>query len=169
MRYFAKKGGIDMKTPLIKALAIHACLISYVNAQDDALQDHALYGQPPVPVLVMHANQEASQGNYQEALIHINQAIEVEPKNARCIKLRGNVRFAQDNYVEAIKDFDTVVGLEPKNAKAYTERAIVHFAMMNFHSALVDADKAAQLNPEDEEAKDLQKLIVKTMKKQSSK
>ena len=96
---------------------------------------------------ITEATALAKQGNFQQALNDMNQAIALDPSNAHAYNLRGNLYFAMENYTAALADLDRVVQLMPNVSGAYSDRAIVYYAMKNYQPALSDSDTALKLDP----------------------
>lgn len=142
-----------MKTKLSYLLIALNATISFAHAEEVDTKTH-----------VNTAKEHAKEGNYDEALNKLNEAILANPKDPRAYRLRANVYFAQGNFPKALADFDQVVKLNPTDASAYTDRAVTHNSMLNYGAALVDINKALSIDPNDEYAKKVKEHIEADMK-----
>ena len=52
-------------------------------------------------------------GRYDQALAHLNRAIELNPEDASAIGSRGRTYWAMDRYVEALADLNRASELDP--------------------------------------------------------
>ena len=66
--------------------------------------------------------EECKKGNTNNAIIYLNEAIEIEPHDARFYISRGTFK-AKENYAEAIKDYTKAIEIDPSNVFAYRLRA----------------------------------------------
>ena len=105
-------------------------------------------------------NSYAKSGNYEQALIALNTAIQTNPGNARAYKLRGHVYYAMGNYSRSFNDLNHVVTLVPNSANALADRAIAHSVMGNHGLALADIDHALMIKPSSTFAQAVRKEIL---------
>jgi FK506-binding protein 4/5 len=57
-------------------------------------------------------------GEHAECIRACDTAIELDPKNEKCLFRRGQSQIAMTRYNEAIKDFQEVLKLNPSNSAA---------------------------------------------------
>ena len=82
------------------------------------------------------------QGRLREATPLIQQALDVDPKNASALYLRGVVLFRQDQLGPARKAFDQVAQLVPDHAPTLNNLAIILWKQKNEPAALKSYDAA---------------------------
>jgi Flp pilus assembly protein TadD len=87
--------------------------------------------------------------NYPEALVHINQAIDLSPYNSNYISERGVVLFHLGNKKEALENMDKALALDPQNPYRYSSRAFIKDSMGDVDGAISDYEMAVALDPED--------------------
>lgn len=109
-------------------------------------------------------NAQAKKGNYSQALIALNTAINKDPHHARAYKIRGHVHYAMGDYNKALTDLDHVVTLVPDSANAYVDRAIVESVMGKHGLALADIERALALKPTSSFAKAVRAEILERAK-----
>jgi tetratricopeptide (TPR) repeat protein len=88
-------------------------------------------------------------GQYKEALVDFNRAINLAPEDARVITGRGITRMLMKCYDEALTDFERAVDLNPQDADIIAIRGVTYMHMEHYERALADFDQAIALNPED--------------------
>jgi tetratricopeptide (TPR) repeat protein len=86
--------------------------------------------------------------NYSEALKAFDEAIQLEPKDARLLTQRGRTRLNLRDANGAVADFTQAIQLDPKDANfAYLYRGDVYASQQRFPLALADYNQGIQLNP----------------------
>jgi tetratricopeptide (TPR) repeat protein len=115
--------------------------------------------QPPQPPVATAPSQTADdlllQGlnffrakNYRQALQVFDQAIQLEPKDARLFTQRGRTKFNLRDPKGALTDLNQALQLDPKDSNfAYLHRGNIYAGLMQFPSALADYNQGIQLNP----------------------
>ena len=89
------------------------------------------------------------QGDYEKARGFYNQALQLEPQNARAYGNRGLAKAALGDYQGAIADYNQVLKLDPQyDAKTYHNRGIAKRALGDYQGAIADYDQALELNPQ---------------------
>ena len=90
-----------------------------------------------------------SHGQYQEALVQINKAINEDDEFYGYYINRGNTSLKLGAFEEALTDYDHALVLEPSVPDSYFLRGRA-LDTLNFHDkAIEDFTKAIELNPED--------------------
>jgi tetratricopeptide (TPR) repeat protein len=56
--------------------------------------------------LVIQGNDSFDLGNYSDAIVYYNKALEIEPGNFAAISSKGFAQYELENYNEAIDSFD---------------------------------------------------------------
>ncbi len=60
-------------------------------------------------------NDEISKGVWRKAILHYNQAIEIDPSYSACLVLRGNCRFKSGDLAAAKEDYETAAMKNPRD------------------------------------------------------
>jgi tetratricopeptide (TPR) repeat protein len=87
-------------------------------------------------------------GDLDGALFDYNQAVKLDPKDARACNNRGNVKFRKGDLNGAMADFNQAIRLNPQFALAYNNRGNVKFRRGDLNGAMSDYNQAIQLNPQ---------------------
>ena len=150
---------------LIIYLSFSICLIGY-NSTAEAQQE----SQPPAPqaetadTYLDSGIEKAKSGEYEEAFIDFDKAIEVDPQYAEAYFNRGvayyNLRliyydFDDDEYLflsKAIDDFDKAININPQYAEAYHARGLVKMQLGKYKEAIDDLDTAIEIHTQLAEA-----------------
>jgi tetratricopeptide (TPR) repeat protein len=97
-------------------------------------------------------------GNYRQAIIEYNEAIEIEPDNSVFYYNRGHAYKEIIEYDKAIPDFTRAIELDPDFFDPYLDRGIVFLDLAEdpqdkyLNLAMSDFDIAIMLKPNDEYA-----------------
>lgn len=100
---------------LAAGVAVIAVIASSVIAEDD------------LPQLIRQARTSSAQGNYQQAVEFLNQAIATNENSPSLFRMRGQENFKAGNVDASIEDFDRVADLAPNQEKTLWERGISHY------------------------------------------
>ena len=76
-----------------------------------------------------------------------NEAIRLDPHNARFYYDRGIAYRRQGDIDRAMTDLSEAIGLDPRHAGAYNERGYAYYQKHDFARAIADYDQAIKLNP----------------------
>ena len=88
----------------------------------------------------------AGSGKYQQAIVNFNQAIRLDPNNAKYYYNRGIAHGNLDQNQQALEDFDTAIRLNPNYAEAYSNRGFVYMVKLgNKKKACYDWKLACEL------------------------
>ena len=90
--------------------------------------------------------------DYNDAIAHYTQAIQLDPKNRAAYNNRGLTNNARGDYDRAIADFSDAIRLDPKDARAYNNRCIAHNNNGERDLALADCNEAIRLDPKSAQA-----------------
>ena len=94
----------------------------------------------------------AMEFEFHDALILIDQVIELDPENAIAYSNRGNILKELGKYEEALHALDIAIQLAPAYAEAYCNKGNVLQELHRYEEALAWYDKAFTLNPHYAEA-----------------
>jgi len=112
-----------------------------------------LYGQP----------REPGQERPDEAPDEFDQAIRLNPGNARAWVRRGDARRERGDYERALGDYDIAIGLDPDNPFPLVWRADTLRCLERYDAALADASHAIDLDPGRAEFFNMRALVYHDM------
>ncbi len=81
------------------------------------------------------------------AIRNYNEAIRLDPQNARTLSARGSAWLSKKEHGQAIADFDEAIRLDPKNTLAYIGRGKTSAARKQYTQAIADFSEAVWLDP----------------------
>jgi tetratricopeptide (TPR) repeat protein len=84
-------------------------------------------------------------GDYDQAILCFDKAIEVEGKFPEAYCNRGAAYFEKGDYDRAFDDFTKAIELDPEIADAYGNRAVVYYQKKEYDKAWADVHKAQSL------------------------
>ncbi len=84
---------------------------------------------------------------YEEALLEMQKAIELEPNNARYHDNLSTTLHMMKHYEEALQEEQKAVDLEPDNARYHDSLGITLHAMKCYEDARLEKQKATELEP----------------------
>lgn len=88
-------------------------------------------------------------GNVNQAILHLQEAIKLEPNNPDYLSELGVTYFhAKDGY-QSLYFMDKAVELDPKNPYRYSSRAYIRSVFGMNNEAMADYEMAIKLDPED--------------------
>jgi tetratricopeptide (TPR) repeat protein len=87
-------------------------------------------------------------GEYDKAIVELEQAIELEPDNAGAYTTNLALSYSMNgDYENAVAAWTEVINAEPDKADAYYERAMSHFDLKQYSRAMADCTQAIDLDP----------------------
>ena len=86
---------------------------------------------------------------YGEALDAYDQAIRLDPTNARFYSNKGRALNRLKRYEEAVATYDQAIHLDPTNTLAYYKKGYILNSLKQHEEAIVVYDQAIHLNPND--------------------
>ncbi len=92
------------------------------------------------------------QKKYQQALKHMDEAVELYPVLAQAYNNRGILYSHLGEYEKAIEDYSEILRRDPDDVPVYNNRGTAYFKLKQYEQALVDYDTAIQLQPHYPEA-----------------
>ena len=93
------------------------------------------------------------QGDYEKAKEFYDQALTLDPQNARARGNRGLVKAASGDYPGAVADYNKVLEIDPQyNAKTYHNLGVAKAAQKDYLGALADYDEVLWLDPQNARA-----------------
>jgi len=86
-------------------------------------------------------------GHTREAIACYDEAVRVDPQDAKLYNNRGTAHRAEGQLDQALRDFDEAIRLNPWYPPAYNNRGLVFHSLGEEEKALKDFDMAIQLSP----------------------
>jgi tetratricopeptide (TPR) repeat protein len=112
----------------------------------------SLLKQPSyTPALYALSNIYLELKEYEKALVAINKAIQITPKNANLYNEKYVVLSSLKRDQEALLAINEAIALSPRSA-FYSNRGNAYSALKDYAKAIADYNKAIAINPEDAEA-----------------
>lgn len=90
---------------------------------------------------------------YSEAIVHYNQALELNPTSAIIFSNRSAANLKLENYGFAEADATKSIQADPSYIKGYYRRGSAYFSMGKFKEAIADLKTVCRIVPNDKEAK----------------
>ena len=90
---------------------------------------------------------KAKTKDFKNAILDLNSAIEVEPRNSLALTLRAIAKRELVDYKGAIEDYDIVLEINPNDVEALNNRGLVKRFSRDDAGAIKDFKKALELNP----------------------
>ena len=90
--------------------------------------------------------EECKKGNTNNAIIYLNEAIEIEAYDARFYISRGAFK-GTENHADAIEDYSKAIEIEPNNVFAYRLRGDSKAKLGDYQGAIDDYTKAIEIYP----------------------
>jgi tetratricopeptide (TPR) repeat protein len=91
----------------------------------------------------------ARKGRSNEAMVHYEEAIRLQPYYANAYYNRGNVLFTMGRTDEAIADWETTLEIQPDDADAHTGLGNALLRKGSLKEAIAHYEKALAIAPED--------------------
>ncbi|MFO0828121.1 MAG: tetratricopeptide repeat protein [Phycisphaerales bacterium] len=92
------------------------------------------------------ARQSFESGQFDRALVQINEAIIRTPEEPKYWVLRGRILLEQGHLEESLKDFQKAIAIKPECAEAYYFQGIVHERWSRDEDAIAAYRKASELD-----------------------
>ena len=90
--------------------------------------------------------QGCKKGNIKNAIIYLNEAIEIDPYDARFYISRGTFK-GTESHEDAIEDYTKAIEIDPNNVFAYRLRADSKCKLGDYQGAIDDYTKAIEIEP----------------------
>ena len=87
----------------------------------------------------------AEQGDYEKAIEQFDEAVRLDPQDAKAYGNRGSAYSALGKYQQAIQDYDEAIRLRPQLAGAYYIRGLIYGELGKSDEAARDFAKAKEL------------------------
>ncbi|MEW6069776.1 MAG: tetratricopeptide repeat protein [Candidatus Thermoplasmatota archaeon] len=95
------------------------------------------------------AKKLAKQKRYEEAIMHLNRAIAINPKFKEAYNEKGNVLLMLGKSDEALDCFNSAVLIDPRYEEAWRNKEAVHLIRGDYDEAVKCVDQIIALTPND--------------------
>lgn len=85
--------------------------------------------------------------DFEEALIYLDKAIELDPTNSEAYRIRGHIWAEIDKRELAIDDYSTAITYDPDNEDLFGFRGLAYYASDKYQEAIDDYTKVLTKNP----------------------
>ncbi len=93
------------------------------------------------------AEMEFSFGRFSAALSALKKSLDLSPRNAQALALKGFVLSGQNRISEAVQSFDLAISIDPALANGWLGRGLVNIHQRNIKQGRQDLETAAALEP----------------------
>lgn len=90
--------------------------------------------------------------NYEEEIVELTKAIEVNPRDAEAYHKRGFAKANLRDFRGSILDYNKSIELNSNNSEVYENRALSKLWLDDYHGSIADYTKAIAINPKSPEA-----------------
>jgi tetratricopeptide (TPR) repeat protein len=138
----------------VTSSGLHETVKGWINRSDvtpfpqafDFFNDE-LKRNPASAAYVIRGGIWLEKGENDSAITDFNDAIRLDPKNARAYLGRGMAWDNKSEYPKAVTDYDEALRLDPKFTAAYFNRGISWKSQAKYDKALADYSAAIKLDP----------------------
>ena len=102
--------------------------------------------QKNISELMTLVKKECKKGNINNSIIYLNEAIEIEPNDARFYISRGCFK-GTESHEDAIEDYTKAIAIEPNSVFAYRLRGDSKSKLGDYQGAIDDYTKAIDIEP----------------------
>jgi tetratricopeptide (TPR) repeat protein len=85
-------------------------------------------------------------GDFPGAIVNLDEAIRLDPNDARSLDIRGNVWDEMGAFDNAFADYEEAIRIDPNNATFFHDRAILWHRKGELDKALLDLDRAIRFS-----------------------
>jgi len=110
---------------------------------------NSIFGQLSYDQLMSNGVRADEKGQFEEALINLNLAVESKPNDDMAWLTRGIVRIHMSDFSSAVVDFNKAIYLNPSRPKSYLYRYIAYSRTENYQFAFGDINHYLTLAPSD--------------------
>ena len=93
---------------------------------------------------LMQAIEHNSKHQYNLAILELNSAITLSPKNYDALLLRGKLLLQQEKYSRALEDFNNTTKINPKNFEGWHYKGLVLYVLEKYEPAVKAFDQAIE-------------------------
>src|SRR2546428_13503188 len=94
----------------------------------------------------------ANDQRFQDALNDLNEAIKINPRDARAYEQRAAVEMRINDYDKALADYGEAIKTNPGEIRYHLYRSYIYELRGDIQNAMADTDRALKFNPRNKEA-----------------
>ncbi len=102
-------------------------------------------------------------GRHDDALVALDQALQLKPSDAQLWWQKGNAFLATGYSLEALRCFEQALQLNPRHADAAYRCGHILHGMRRFEDALLRLDRSVELAPDQAATLHLRALVLKEL------
>ena len=103
---------------------------------------------PSAQVFLRQALNLLQQGEYAQAILDYDKAIDLDSDDPIAYNYRGFAKGSLEQYLDALVDYDLAIELDPNYAIAYNNRGFVNRNLERYEQAILDYDRTIALAPD---------------------
>src|SRR5690606_23494872 len=112
------------------------------NGRDPVITPRQARLAEAVGVPLAKANDAFNDKNYTLALLHLNKALSIDPRNEAVLHRRGHAHFESGSYDRAVADYTAAVAVSKNKEHLYIDRAKAYLAGRKNELAIADYGRA---------------------------
>ena len=112
-------------------------------------------GSDSIAFLMERARQAMDDERYDEALVHLDNVVELAPKYAEGWNRRATLHYVMERYDQSILDIERTVALEPRHYAAWSGLGRIFLDIDDEEDAVKAFEKALTANPHLDDIKEL--------------
>ena len=105
----------------------------------------------------------ASQQKYQEAIADLDEALKINPQDARTYEQRAAMEMNTKDYDKALADYSKAIKFLPDEISNYLYRGYIYELRGDKKNAMADSESALKLDPTNQEALDRKARLQVTL------
>jgi tetratricopeptide (TPR) repeat protein len=86
-------------------------------------------------------------GEYDQAILSSNKALEINPRNDLAFNVRGIAYWKKGQYDQAISEYNKAIKINPRRGVHYVSRGVAYGEKKEFDQAISNFNKALEINP----------------------
>jgi len=103
----------------------------------------------------------ANDQRYQDALNDLNEAIKINPRDARAYEQRGAIEMKINDYDRALADFGEAIKINPGEIKYHLYRGYIYELRGDLQNAMAETDAALKISSKNKEAVERKQRLQK--------
>ncbi len=100
-----------------------------------------------IALLLQKAVQDIQGGNFEAAVLLLNETLEIEHQQVDALRLLGVIAALQKDWHQVLQLIDQVIQLNPQSGVAHSNRGNIFLELGKVEEALISYEKAIALGP----------------------
>lgn len=110
----------------------------------------------------------ANDQRFEDAINDFNEAIKINPRDARAYQARAAVEMKINSYDTAISDYSEAIKVSPDDIHNYLYRGYIYEVRGDINNSMADTDKALKIQPKNPEALARKERLKKIQQSQNA-